>query len=86
MIYLSLLLICLFSIVSLLRSPRRKTPATVEGKRVKGIPRSTFRGTSSLEPSQKWQSLGTSDELYVTAPETPLNTAMSGSVDMQSLM
>jgi hypothetical protein len=34
---------------------------------------------SSLEPSLKWQSLGVSDELYVTAPETPIKTATAGS-------
>ena len=57
----------------------RKTPTTAEGKRAKIIPKSTFQGVASLEPSQKWQSLGMSDELYVTAPETPLKTATAGS-------
>ena len=42
----------------------------------KKIPKSTFDMTkSTTQPSQKWKSLGLTDEKFYTAPQSPLKTA-----------
>ena len=42
----------------------------------KTIPKSTFDATKgAIQPSQKWKSLGLSDEKFYTAPTSPLKTA-----------
>lgn len=54
------------------RSTQKKTAITEKKK----IPKSTFdvsKGT--VQPSQKWKSLGLTDEKFYTAPQSPLKTA-----------
>ena len=42
----------------------------------KTIPKSTFDATKgTMQPSQKWKSLGLTDEKFYTAPTSPLKTA-----------
>ena len=54
------------------RSSQKK--GAISGK--KKIPKSTFDMTKgTTQPSQKWKSLGLTDEKFYTAPQSPLKTA-----------
>ena len=51
----------------------QKKGAILEKKK---IPKSTFDTTKgTTQPSQKWKSLGLTDEKFYTAPQSPLKTA-----------
>ena len=55
------------------RSTQKKKGAITEKKK---IPKSTFDATrGTTQPSQKWKSLGLTDEKFYTAPQSPIKTA-----------